>query len=257
MTQSEETHTSSSNGTAIVPAEIESSAGTISAFSSNSAFSAAQRMAKALASSSLVPEAYRNNLPNCLIAMELASRIGVSVFATMQNLDIIHGRPSWRAQFLIATVNGCGRFSPLRFRFQGKEGTDGWGCRAVAKERETGEECLGPLVTISLAKAEGWYARNGSKWKTLPELMLHYRAAGFWARIYAPELSLGMQTAEEVIDTQGVAVATTATPAALVPGSAKALEAELLAEQPQPTAVRDETPAHDAHTGEIREPGED
>ena len=98
-------------------------------------------MAKALSSSSLVPEAYRNNLPNVLIAMELAGRIGVSVFAAMQNLDIIHGRPSWRATFLIATVNASGRFSPLRFRFQGTEGKDDWGCRCYAVDRETKEEC--------------------------------------------------------------------------------------------------------------------
>ncbi len=198
----------------------------ISAFSSEQNFAGAQRMAIALSKSSLVPEAYRGptNLPNVLIAIELASRIGASVLMVMQNLDIIHGRPSWRAQFLIATVNACGRFTPLRYRFEGKLGTDDYGCRAWASDRATGEECIGPLITIGLAKAEGWFQRNGSKWKTLPELMLHYRSAAFWARIYAPELSLGMNTREEVIDTYGEAVAT---PDGLTPGNSGALEAAL------------------------------
>jgi hypothetical protein len=87
----------------------------------------------------------------------------------MQNLDIIHGRPGWRATFIIATMNASNRFTPLRFRWEGKAGTDTWGCRAVAKDRESGEECIGALITLATAKAEGWSAKNGSKWKTIPE----------------------------------------------------------------------------------------
>lgn len=187
-----------SETTALAP--IQQSKGSIDAFSSETNFAAAQRMAKGLASSTLVPEAYRNNIPNVLIAMELATRIGASVFAVMQNLDIIHGRPGWRATFIIATINACGRFTPLRFRWEGKPNTDTWGCRAVAKDRESGEECIGALITMALAKAEGWSAKNGSKWKTMPEQMIMYRAAAFWGRVYAPEKMLGMQTGDELED---------------------------------------------------------
>lgn len=199
----------------------------ISAFASGEAFTTAQRMAKALASSSLMPAAYQNNIPNTLIAIELASRIGCSVLMVAQNLDIIHGRPSWRATFLIATVNACGRFTPIRFRWQGEEGTDSWGCRAIAKDRATGDECLGSLITVGLAKREGWATKNGSKWQTMPEQMLCYRAASFWARIYAPELSLGMQTSDEVIDTYGEVVSDKTLPAQMAPGSAASLEQAL------------------------------
>jgi hypothetical protein len=205
----------------------------LSAFASIAAFEAAQRMAKSLAASTLVPDAYQNNIPNVLIAMELASRIGASVFMVMQNLDVIHGRPGWRAQFLIATVNMSGRFTPLRFRWQGKPGTDEWGCRAVARDRETGEECEGALITIGIAKAEGWYSRNGSKWKTMPEQMLMYRSGAFWERVYCPELGLGMTTAEEIIDTVGVPVPDM--PTAIVPGSTKDLENALLGAGVQPS----------------------
>ena len=174
--------------------------GAIGAFANESNFEAAQRMAIALTKSSLVPQEYRDNVPNCLIAMELANRTGASVFMVMQNLDIIHGRPAWRSQFLIATVNASGRFSPLRFRFEGTEGSDDWGCRAVAVDRDAGEECVGALITIGLAKAEGWHGKSGSKWKTMPEQMLMYRAGGFWTRVYCPEIGLGMYTADEVED---------------------------------------------------------
>jgi hypothetical protein len=122
--------------------------------------------------------------------------------AVMQSMVPIHGKPTWSASFLIATVNSCGRFSPMRFRWVGKEGTDDWGCRAFAVEREGNLELVGALVTIAMAKAEGWYGKSGSKWKTMPEQMLQYRAAAFWCRAYAPEIALGMHTSEEIHDTQ-------------------------------------------------------
>jgi len=176
----------------------------LSAFSSESAFVSVQRMAKALASSTLVPDAYRGeaNLGNCIIALELSQRIGASVMAVMQSMVPIHGKPTWSASFLIATVNSCGRFSPMRFRWVGKEGTDEWGCRAFAVERDSNLELVGALVTIAMAKVEGWYGKSGSKWKTMPEQMLQYRAGSFWCRTYAPEIALGMHTSEEIHDTQ-------------------------------------------------------
>lgn len=175
----------------------------LSAFSSENAFVSVQRMAKALASSTLVPDVYRGeaNLGNCIIALELSQRIGASVMAVMQSMVPIHGKPTWSASFLIATVNSCGRFSPMRFRWVGKEGSDEWGCRAFAVERESNLELIGALVTINMAKIEGWYGKSGSKWKTMPEQMLQYRAGAFWCRTYAPEIALGMHTSEEVQDT--------------------------------------------------------
>lgn len=222
-----------SNGVAIAPAPPPTDGRAISVFSSADNFVAGQRMARALSESSLVPEAYRGNLPNVLIALELASRIGASALMVMQSLDIVHGRPSWRASFLIATVNSSGKFTPLRFRWQGTEGTDSWGCRAVAKDKDGGEECVGPLITIALAKGEGWVQRKGSKWQTLPELMLCYRAAAFWCRLFAPELSLGMRTAEEAQDMP--AVDTVGYEVRQVPPATSAadLEAKLRAEAPK------------------------
>jgi hypothetical protein len=190
----------SSLAVATVPAA--GGATTISAFSSEPAFISAQRMARALCSSTIVPEIYRGeaNLGNTIIALELSHRVGASVMAVMQCMTPIHGKPSWSSTFLIATVNTCGRFTPLRFRWQGQEGTDAWGCRAVAKEKASGEELVGSLITIAMAKAEGWYSKAGSKWKTMPEQMMSYRAAAFWTRAYAPELSLGMVTTDEAHD---------------------------------------------------------
>lgn len=161
-------------------------------------FALLQREAQALAASNLMPEAFRGNIPNVLIVMNLARRTGFDVLAVAQNLDVIHGRPSFRATFLIACINACGRFTPLKYRFSG-EG-DERTCVAYANDRETGEEIEGPPVSIAMAKAEGWYAKNGSKWKTMADLMMRYRSAAFFSRTVAPEVSLGMMTSDEIED---------------------------------------------------------
>ena len=186
------------NAQALAP--IESSTD-IAPFANDTAFNTAQRVGKALASSSLVPETYRGNLANVLIAMEVANRIGASPLAVMQSLYIVHGRPSWSASFLIATVNACGRFTPLRFETIGDDpAKDDYRVRAVAKDKDSEEICEGPWITWAMVKSEGWHSKNGSKWKSMPALMFMYRAAAFWTRVYAPELSLGIHTAEEVQD---------------------------------------------------------
>ncbi len=163
-------------------------------------FELAQRAAKLLAASTLVPKEYQGNLPNCVIALNMSSRVGADPLMVMQNLVIVHGKPTWSAQFLIATVNTCGRFSALRYEFFGEVGTDGWGCRAWAVEKATGEKLVGTDVTLAIAKAEGWFGKNGSKWKSIPQQMLMYRAASWWTRAYAPELSMGLSTADEMAD---------------------------------------------------------
>lgn len=209
---------------------VTSEGAAVSVFASEQNFTNAQRMAKALMASDLMPQNFRASMANTLIAMELASRTGASVLMVAQNLDVIHGRPAWRSSFLIACINNSGRFTPLRFVFVGEPGTDAWGCRATCKDRETSDVIDGPLVTIAMAKAEGWASKNGSKWKTMPELMLRYRAAAFFARTCAPELSLGMQTTDEVQDVYGGAVASAARaelPDDLRPKGASALNATI------------------------------
>jgi hypothetical protein len=119
----------------------------------------------------------------------------------MQNLYVVHGRPGWSAKFLVATFNQCGRFSAVRYEWAGERGKDDWGCRAWATEKATGEKIEGPLITIALAKSEGWYGKSGSKWQTIPELMLMYRAAAWMINTHAPEISMGLNTAEEMHDT--------------------------------------------------------
>lgn len=177
-----------------------------SVFSGIGAFEDAQRIAKALASSTLIPPQFQGQqgFANCLVALEIAGRMNISPFLCMQHLHIIHGRPSWSSAFIIAMVNGCGRFTPLRFEISGSG--DNLACYAVATDIKTNQELKGPTITMLMAKKEGWSTKSGSKWLTMPELMIRYRAAAFWGRLFAGDLLVGLQTQEEVIDVESVKV---------------------------------------------------
>src|SRR5690606_22306068 len=133
-----------------------------------------------------------------VIALNMANRLQADPLMVMQNLYIVHGRPAWSAQFLISCFNTCGRFTALRYEWVGEPGTDSWGCRAWAIEKATGEKLVGSTVTIGLAKKEGWYQKNGSKWQTMPQQLLMYRAAAWFIRAYAREIAIGMHTGEEL-----------------------------------------------------------
>lgn len=163
-------------------------------------FELLQRVAKAFASSSLVPAQYQGNLANCMIALNLARRLQADELMVMQNLYIVHGNPGWSSKFLIACVNTSGRFNALRYEWRGQPGTPEHGCRAWTIEKATGDRLDGAWVDWKMVRAEKWDAKNGSKWLTMPEQMFIYRSAAFWQRAYAPEISMGLPTAEELAD---------------------------------------------------------
>lgn len=219
-------------------------------------FETMQRVCKMFSSSDLVPDNYKPNykpipanatpeqiaainlenqeaknkaVANCMIAIEISMRIGASPLMVMQNMVPIYGKPSWSSKFLIATVNSCGRFEPLQYRFTDKgmlgmvDYTDyAWDgrtnrkqavqkqfdgkkiqdieCVAYTTKKGSKEILESSPVSVRLAIQEGWYTKNGSKWQTMTKQMLMYRAASWWTSVYAPDLSMGMRTIEEQQD---------------------------------------------------------
>jgi len=163
-------------------------------------FELTQRKATALSKSTLIPKEFQGNLSNCIIAMEIASRLQMPPLMVMQNLYVVHGKPSWSSQFLIAAFNQCGRFASITYGYVGEVNTDTYGCYAKSVDLRTGEILQGPTVTIAIAKKEGWHGKSGSKWQSMPELMLRYRAATFLVRTTAPELTLGFPMQDEIED---------------------------------------------------------
>ena len=196
-------------------------------------FELMQRQAKMLSSSTLVPKDFLGNVANCAIAINVAKRTRLDPLMVCQNLAIIHGRPSWSATALIGMINSCGRYSPLRFVFDNED--EPTSCYAVATDKESGQDLKGEKITLTMAKAEGWSTKNGSKWLTMPGQMLRYRAASFWSRAYASDLSLGFYTQDEVKDF--AEPARNVTPISPIKAIEKPIEKEIV---PEPEVIEAE-----------------
>ncbi len=168
-------------------------------FGTSDNFIMANQMAKALANSTMVPKEYQGNVSNALVAMEMAVRVGTSPLIVMQNLDVIYGRPSWRAQYIIAMINGSGKYD-MELQYDEKTDKNGKPFSCQCWTTKNGRRVDGPVIDMDLAKAEGWYEKNGSKWKTMPQVMLRYRAAAFFGRFNCPELIMGLYSRDEVIE---------------------------------------------------------
>lgn len=176
------------------------SLGSIGVFQDADQFKHAQRVAQMLCTSDLAPAHFKGqaNIGSAVIAVDMAFRLRMNPLMVMQQLYVVHGKPGWSAQFVIAVINASGRFTPLRFRYSGQGETRE--CVAYSTDIKSGELLEGTSVSIKLAKAEGWFSKAGSKWQSIPEQMLAYRAAAFWGRIYAPEMFMGLPTTDEIKD---------------------------------------------------------
>ena len=281
-------------------------------FNTYRGFQAMHHMAESLANSTIIPEAFRNTImvkdrfdqnakkwlyrpeenpngvSNCIIALNMAQRLGADPMMIMQNLYLVDGRPSWSSQFIIAAINSCGRYSPLRFDITGgdeemeipyavteweynketrkREPVDSnkvarvknLKCVAWVIEKATGERLESSPITMELAVKEGWFQKNGSKWQTMPEQMLRYRAASFFGRIYAPDLLMGLRTHEEELDSiiditpEPEVTAQPVTLDSIKQNVVKEVPAEQPAEKPKRTRqqpkVVEEAPIEDAPT---------
>jgi len=207
-----------------------------SVYKNEVSFELYQRMAKSLAGSNLVPVHYQGQegLANCLVALEMSNRMNISPLVVMQNMNVIHGKPSWSAQFITATIIGSGRFEDLDYEEKGYENKGEiivTACRCKAIRTKDKKEVCGAWVSLDMAEKEGW-TRN-SKWKTMPSLMLRYRAASFFGRQYVADLLLGIQTEDEIVDIQPVNVTVPNTPHEAAIAQPK--EKEPLVEEDKPT----------------------
>lgn len=156
-----------------------------------------QMVAKDFAGSEIVPKRYQGKPCDCLIALELAARLGMHPLMVMQNVYTVHGTPGMQGQFVIALLNSSGVFAaPLEWEYEGKGDDRTCTCKATRKRDGKPVELM---MSIAIAKSEGWYTQN-PKWKNIPDQMLAYRSASWLARLHCPEVLLGLQTTEEIHD---------------------------------------------------------
>ena len=156
------------------------------------------RLAQTLSTSNLLPKHFQGQVANVFIAMEIAesfsrSNNDISFFSVMQNIYVVHGNVGLSSKFLIALANKSGVFDdPIKFEVSGSG--DNTSVKAFTKIN--GFE-VSFTASMDMARAEGW--TKNSKYRSMPQLMLSYRSAASLIRLYAPEVTMGMQTDDEVI----------------------------------------------------------
>lgn len=208
-----------------VPTAIGDQLGILGALVDSQAWNRLVKMAEVFSNSTIVPEHFRNNVGNCIIGLQMSMRLKCDPFMLMQHLYVVHGKPGFEAKFAIALANERQAFrGPIRFEMHGtgKERS----CTAWAIDRETGER-VEETVSMKIAQAEGWIDKKGSKWLTMPDMMLKYRAAAWLIRTTCPEVLMGMQTTDELHDAEPVRIAEPLTTSNIVPRAGQSVSAAL------------------------------
>lgn len=152
------------------------------------------RIGKGYSMSGIVPSSYANKPFDCAIAVDMANRLGVPPLMVMQQLFVVKGKPVWSGQACMTFIRN--RFDDVDVVYTGERGTDTYGCYISAMDGD--KKIQGTEITIAMAKAEGWM--QNTKWRNMPQQMLAYRAASFFARVYCPNTLMGCQVEGEVED---------------------------------------------------------
>lgn len=165
-------------------------------------FELEQRKAKAFVATDFFPAHLRKGdkeatIGAAIIVLDLAQRMNLGALEVAQSIYIIHGKPSFETKFLVARLNSSGL---LKGRLNTILSPDGQSAHCEAVDAQTGQLLRGTTITMDMARREGWLSKNGSKWQTMPELMMKYRAQSFFINEFFPEVKYGLKTSDEAED---------------------------------------------------------
>lgn len=156
----------------------------------------AYRFSEIMAKSDIIPTHYRDKPANVFVAMQTAYRMNLDPMLVMQNTFVVSGKLGMNSSFAIALANSSGIFvSGIKYKVIG-EG-DKLEVTAYAILKSNNEE-ISYTIGMREAIAENW--TKNPKYKSLPELMLRYRAATLLIRTHVPEVINGMHMVEEIED---------------------------------------------------------
>jgi hypothetical protein len=194
-----------------------------------SRFEHMQRIATAMARSTLIPDSLREeggkndkqDLPfervasNCFLIVNQAVRWGLDPFSVAQAVSVVHGKLCYEGKLVAAVIQAKLGFN-LHHLFVG----EGDAMRIYLSDKPFTDDVI-PLLKPN-CRLPGMRLLDGSvaEWKTTgtgtpwtPKnfvRMLIYRGTRDWCRIYEPALMLGVYTPDEMMDMSENARATRA-----------------------------------------------
>ena len=155
----------------------------------------AMDFAKVIAQSPMVPDAYRGQPANVLVAVQWGYELGLAPMQALQNISVINGKPSIWGDSMLALVKAHPAFRGI------KEFMDGEVAVCVVKRALPNGEIEETKKTFSMSEAK--HARltsKGGAWQSYPNRMLQLRARGFALRDSFPDAIKGLITVEEARD---------------------------------------------------------
>jgi len=170
-------------------------------------------MSGILASSELVPNAYRNKPNDIIIAYEYGSALGLSWMQALRSVSVINGQASLWGDAVPALIYGSGDCERFHETYDGptlavKDGKevfeDAYTAVCVMKRKGMPDEVV-RRFSVADAKTAGLWMKKGRQggdtpWVTYPKRMLQMRARGFCARDTFPDKLAGLILAEEAMD---------------------------------------------------------
>ena len=169
--------------------------------------------AKLLADSGMIPEAYRKQPANVLVAIEHGQALGLAPIVAVQQIVVVKGRATMEAKLMITLARKAGHI--VRLEGDGEHAT----CTLILAD-DPGHP---RKVTWTRATAEAHGLWGQGHWAKDPALMLQYRAASQAIRLHAPEVLSGVdhtpEEAAEIARRSGASMQVRQVPAAVVAGS--------------------------------------
>lgn len=216
------------------------------------AFSLAQREAKALVDSGLLPEPLRN-VGAAMQVIAMARETHLPAFMLAQSLYAVKGKIGLSASYMIALANQHPKMEQnLRWSVTGTWPAIEVTChgRLLGDPKDTER-----TVTLGTADAKemGW-ATVGDKYKSRASAthMLKFRTATWWVRENVPEVLLGLHTDDEIRDSAAVYIDPVPPRPAALPETHQIAPAPSIDIDPQAEldkrAQREPTPREEAKT---------
>lgn len=180
--------------TALTTATQQQAPGALAFLHDGAAFEHLWRVAKAFSMSGMVPAHFQGKPESCMVALMYAQQLGEHPMVMFQEVTVINGRPGTSARFAISRANKSGLLQgPITWKSKGTG--DALEVTASATLAGTGE-VITATVSMKEAVADGW-TRN-SKYKSIPEQMLRWRAATRLINLYMPEVLFGLGVKDEI-----------------------------------------------------------
>lgn len=151
-----------------------------------------------------VPKHLAGKPADCMAIVMQAMQWGMNPYAVAQKTHLVNGMLGYEAQLVNAVISSS---NAIQGRFHYEYGGD-W--EKIAGQKD-GRDELGLFIRVGavlrgeadITWGEPIYladitTRNSPLWKTAPKQQIAYLAVKYWARLYCPEVILGVYSPDEV-----------------------------------------------------------